>query len=70
MGDIHFREKSGQKMREIIRDENRTVVIVSHSMGTLKELCNEILWINDGVIMETGEPDEVIAHYEAYMKKL
>ncbi|MBR7133815.1 MAG: ABC transporter ATP-binding protein [Clostridia bacterium] len=70
VGDIHFREKSGQKMREIIRDENRTVVIVSHSMGTLKELCNEILWLNDGVIMETGEPDEVIAHYEAYMKKL
>lgn len=70
VGDIHFREKSGQKMREIIKDENRTVVIVSHSMGTLKELCNEILWLNDGVIMEIGEPDEVISHYEAYMKKL
>lgn len=70
VGDIHFREKSGKKMREIIQDKNRTVVIVSHSMGTLLELCDEILWLHDGVIKEIGEPKTVAAHYEEFMKNL
>lgn len=69
VGDIHFKEKSYNKMKELINDDNRTVVIVSHSLGTLKELCNEILWLHDGKIKEIGNPKEVIAHYEAFMKK-
>lgn len=70
VGDIHFRDKSGKKMREIIADENRTVVIVSHSMGTLLELCDEILWLHDGVIKEIGEPKTVAQNYENFMKNL
>lgn len=69
VGDIHFKEKSYNKMKELINDDNRTVVIVSHSLGTLKELCNEILWLHEGKIKEIGNPKEVIAHYEAFMKK-
>lgn len=70
VGDIHFKEKSGKKMQEIIKDDNKTVIIVSHSMGTIKDLCDEVLWINNGKIMEKGKPDEVIEHYEEFMKKL
>lgn len=70
VGDIQFRRKSGDKMREIIADENRTVVIVSHSMGTLLELCDEILWLHDGVVKEIGDPQTVINHYEAFMQNL
>lgn len=70
VGDIHFKEKSGKKMREIIADENRTVVIVSHSMGTLLELCDEVLWLHDGEVKEIGEPKTVISNYEAFMKSL
>lgn len=69
VGDVKFKEKSYNKMKELINDDNRTVVIVSHSLGTLKELCNEILWLHDGKIKEIGNPKEVIAHYEAFMKK-
>lgn len=69
VGDIKFKEKSYNKMKELINDDNRTVVIVSHSLGTLKELCNEILWLHEGKIKEIGNPKEVIAHYEAFMKK-
>ena len=69
VGDVKFKEKSYNKMKELINDDNRTVVIVSHSLGTLKELCNEILWLHEGKIKEIGNPKEVIAHYEAFIKK-
>jgi len=70
VGDVKFKEKSYNKMKELISDENRTVVIVSHSLGTLKELCDSVLWLNEGKVMEIGEPKEVIGHYEEYMNNL
>lgn len=70
VGDIHFREKSGKRMQEIIKDESKTVIIVSHSMGTIKDLCDEVLWINDGVMMEHGDTQTVCEHYEEFMKNL
>ena len=70
VGDIKFKQKSYNKMKELISKEDRTVVIVSHSMAALKELCNEVIWLNDGVIMAQGEPDEVIPKYEEYMRNL
>ena len=70
VGDIHFKEKSSKKMHEIIKDENKTVMIVSHSMSTIKELCDEVLWLNDGVLMERGDTETVTAHYEEFMKNL
>lgn len=70
VGDIHFKEKSGKKMQEIIKDDTKTVIIVSHSMGTIKNLCDEVLWINDGIVMESGKTEPVIEHYEKFMQKL
>ena len=70
VGDIKFKEKSYNKMKELISKEDRTVVIVSHSMGALKELCNEVIWLNDGVIMDQGKPEDVIPKYEEYMRNL
>ncbi len=70
VGDIHFKEKSGKKMQEIIKDDTKTVVIVSHSMGTIKDLCDMVLWINDGIVMEIGDTNTVIQHYEEFMQKL
>ena len=67
VGDARFREKSYNKMKELISDSRRTVIIVSHSMSTLRELCDEILWINDGEQVEIGPTKEVIARYEEYM---
>lgn len=70
VGDIRFREKSYAKMKELISDENRTVIIVSHSSRTLKELCNRVIWINEGVLMADGKPEEIVTKYEEYMKSL
>lgn len=69
VGDIKFKEKSYKKMKELINDENRTVLIVSHSLGTLKELCNEVIWLHEGKIKQIGEPKEVIKAYEDFMRK-
>ena len=70
VGDLHFKEKSGKKMKEIIKDDTKTVIMVSHSMDTIRELCDEVLWLNDGKIVEQGKPDEVIPKYEEYMRSL
>ena len=70
VGDIHFQEKSYNKMKELISDDSRTVLIVSHNSNTLKQLCDRIIWINDGVLMDDGEPEEIINKYEEFMKKL
>jgi ABC-type polysaccharide/polyol phosphate transport system ATPase subunit len=70
VGDIKFKQKSYNKMKELISQEDRTVVIVSHSMGALKELCDEVIWLNDGVIMGQGKPEEIIPQYEEYMHNL
>lgn len=67
VGDEHFKKKSLAKMKELITDENRTVIIVSHDLGILKELCNRVLWIHDGCIKEMGNPKEMIEHYKEFM---
>lgn len=68
VGDIKFKEKSYNKMKELISNEKRTVIIVSHSLNTLKDLCDEILWLHDGKIKQIGTPKEVISEYEKFMK--
>lgn len=67
VGDAQFREKSYNKMKELISNEKRTVIIVSHSLSTIKELCDEVLWLNDGEIKMIGKPDEVLPLYEEFM---
>lgn len=69
VGDAKFKEKSYNKMKELISDDKRTVIIVSHSLGTIKELCDEVLWLNDGEVIEIGNPKEVIPRYDEFMKK-
>lgn len=68
VGDVQFKAKSYAKMKELISDENRTVVIVSHSTETLRELCDEILWLHDGEIKMMGDCDEVLDKYLDFMK--
>jgi ABC-type polysaccharide/polyol phosphate transport system ATPase subunit len=44
VGDAKFKKKSFNKMKELISDDKRTVIIVSHSLDTICELCDEVLW--------------------------
>ena len=54
-------------MRELISDKEKTVLIVSHSMESLKALCTSILWLHNGEIKMQGAPKEVIDCYEKFM---
>ena len=68
VGDASFKKKSFNKMKELISDENRTVIIVSHSMDTIKELCSKALWIHNGEMKMYGESREVVEKYLEFMK--
>lgn len=68
VGDVHFKEKSYNKMKELIDDSNRTVVIVSHSTKTLVELCDKVIWLHDGLIKKQGEPEKIMNDYEEFMR--
>lgn len=67
VGDEHFRKKSFRKMEELMRSD-RTVLIVSHATNTLKQFCDQVLWINDGKFMMLSGTDEVLAAYEESQK--
>ena len=67
VGDAKFKEKSYNKMKELISDDKRTVIIVSHSLGTIKELCDEVLWLDKGKVVMKGNADEVLPEYEKFM---
>lgn len=69
VGDIHFKAKSYNKMKELINEENRTVIIVSHNTSTLQELSDRVMWIHDGKIKEIGDPETVLTNYEDFMRK-
>ena len=67
VGDARFKKKSYNKMKQLISDENRTVVMVSHDTKTLDGLCDEILWHHDGEIKMYGNTKEVLEKYEEFM---
>lgn len=67
VGDIKFKEKSYNKMKELISDDDRTVIIVSHSSKTLRELCDTVIWLHEGNIKEIGPSEEIVTRYEEFM---
>ena len=67
VGDAKFKKKSYNKMKELISNEDRTVLIVSHSSETLKELCTSVLWLHEGEMKMIGKPEEVLPAYDKFM---
>lgn len=67
VGDEHFQKKSLARMEELISDRNRTVVIVSHSLTTLRKLCNRVMWMDDGLVRQIGDTQTVLDAYVNYM---
>ena len=69
VGDQKFKKKSYEKMKSLISNKDRTVVIVSHSIETLKQLCDTVMWMHEGQIKRIGDPNEVLDEYVAFMEK-
>ena len=68
VGDEKFKKKSYAKMQSLISNKDRTVVIVSHSLGSLEKLCTSVLWLHEGEIKMIGKPKDVIAKYREFIK--
>lgn len=63
VGDRRFKRKSERKMRSLIKDENKTVLIVSHNLSTLEDLCKRVIWIDSGTVVMDGPTQEVLQAY-------
>jgi ABC-type polysaccharide/polyol phosphate transport system ATPase subunit len=66
VGDARFRKKSFEKMRELC-GEDRTIVLVSHALGSIEQLCDTAVWMHKGELRMCAEPHAVV---EAYTKFL
>lgn len=64
VGDQHFQEKCINKMKDL-KKQGKTMVFVTHSLGTVKEFCDRAIWLNHGEIKMDGKPEPVI---DAYLK--
>jgi teichoic acid transport system ATP-binding protein len=67
VGDARFRKKSFRKMRELC-GENRTILLVSHALGSIKELCDQAIWIHKGELRMWDEPDNVVDAYTEFLE--
>ena len=62
VGDQHFQDKCYAKLREL-KESDKTIVIVTHSLEQVKKLCTRAIWIKDGVVEMDGQPGKVIEKY-------
>ena len=62
VGDQHFQDKCFDKLKEL-RDSDKTIVIVSHSLDSIKQICTRGIWIHEGKVQIDGKIDKVIDEY-------
>jgi len=62
VGDPQFREKSKKRILDLVKNTG-TVVLVSHSFGLMKEICDRVVLVHEGRVVMVDEPTEVIAKY-------
>ena len=62
VGDQHFQDKCFAKLHEL-KDSDKTIVIVTHNLDQVKELCTRAIWIKDGKIEMDDNPSKVVKKY-------
>ena len=67
VGDARFRKKSFRKMRQLCT-EDRTILLVSHALGSIKELCDQAIWMHKGELRMWDEPDAVVDAYTEFLE--
>ncbi|GEL08355.1 ABC transporter ATP-binding protein [Salisediminibacterium halotolerans] len=68
-GDMAFKQKASEKIQEIM-GQSKAVLIVTHSMGVARKMCNRVIWMEQGRIMYDGDPDEAVEKYQARVEEL
>ena len=66
VGDVNFQAKCFNKLREI-KAQGTTIVIVSHSMGQIEQICDRSIWIHEGKIKAEGPPRDIDMEYLNFM---
>lgn len=67
VGDIKFQEKSLNKMMELIKG-GTTVLYVSHSLESIRKICDRVVWLEHGQVVKIGPSDEICDEY--YFKQM
>jgi ABC-type polysaccharide/polyol phosphate transport system ATPase subunit len=67
VGDAKFRKKSSEKMRQLC-NEDRTVVLVTHAMGSVKKLCDRAIWIHKGEVVMKDKAKAVVRDYTRFLQ--
>ena len=67
VGDARFKRKSFRRMRRLC-NEDRTILLVSHALGSVRELCDEVIWMHEGELRMWGDADEVIDAYTGFLE--
>jgi lipopolysaccharide transport system ATP-binding protein len=63
VGDIEFQKKCYQKIEEI-KQQNKTIIFVSHDLDAVKNLCSRVIILEKGKIVKDGDPEEVVEIYK------
>ena len=66
VGDESFRDKSRRAMRSLV-EESGNLVIASHRLKIFRELCQEVIWIDQGRVMDVGAPGKMIKAYRRFI---
>jgi lipopolysaccharide transport system ATP-binding protein len=64
VGDSYFQHKSFDRIRQF-RDEACSIILVTHSMGHVRQLCDRVILLDKGRVLKDGLPDEVVDYYNA-----
>jgi len=64
VGDANFKQKSLAKLEKLKRRAG-AIVMVSHSLGEIRRVCDRVIWLDDGHIVADGDPEEVLDAYRA-----
>ncbi len=67
VGDVVFTQKCMKFMRSFMQEH--TVILVTHDTGAVLNMCDEVLWLDHGKVMEIGQPKTVVEHYLAFCYK-
>jgi lipopolysaccharide transport system ATP-binding protein len=62
VGDEHFQKKSRKRMTEF-KASGRTIVLVTHDLGSVEQWCDRAIWIDGGVVRGDGPPAKIISQY-------
>lgn len=70
VGDEEFQRRCMEKFKDF-RDAGKTIVLVSHALGTVRSMCDEVAWLDHGKLLEIGSPNTVIDKYtDAQVEKV